>query len=103
MEVGQLALELMGRHVLASNNQGRHFLLFRHSPERNKILKTKTKKDIGTLKKSNEECTDPGLDTLKELANKHYPSHTEKKNTIHPNTSILREELETRYTDWITN
>ena len=69
----------------------------------NKILKTKAKKDIGTLKKSNGEYTEPGLDTLKELANKHYPSHTEKKSTIYPNTSILREELESRYTDWITD
>ena len=44
----------------------------------NKILKTKAKKDIGTLRKSNGEFTEPGLDTLKELANKHYPSHTDK-------------------------
>ena len=44
----------------------------------NKILKTKAKKDIGTLRKSNGECTEPGLDTLKELANKHYPSNTDK-------------------------
>ena len=45
----------------------------------NKILKNKAKKDIGTLKKSNGEYTTPGLDTLKELANKHYPTHTGKK------------------------
>ena len=68
----------------------------------NKILKTKAKKDIGTLRKSNGECTEPGLDTLKELANKHYPSHTDKKETVYPNTSILRDDLENRYTNWIT-
>ena len=69
----------------------------------NKVLKTKAKKDIGTLRKSNGECTEPGLDTLKELANKHYPSHTDKKETVYPNTSILREDLENRYTNWITD
>ena len=45
----------------------------------NKILKNKAKKDIGTLKKSNGEYTIPGLDTLEELANKHYPTHTQVK------------------------
>ena len=45
----------------------------------NKILKNKAKKDIGTLKKSNGDYTTPGLDTLEELAKKHYPTHTEKK------------------------
>ena len=44
----------------------------------NKILKNKAKKDIGTLKKSNGEYTIPGLDTLEELANKHYPTHTHR-------------------------
>ena len=41
----------------------------------NKILKNKAIKDIGTLKKSNGDYTTPGVDTLEELAHKHYP-HT---------------------------
>ena len=45
----------------------------------NKILKTKAKKDIGTLKKNNEDYTTPGTDTLEELAHKHYPTHTQVK------------------------
>ena len=56
----------------------------------NKVLKNKAKKDIGTLKKSNGDYTIPGLDTLEELANKHYPTHTGKKDTIYPNVSIRR-------------
>ena len=48
----------------------------------NKILKTKAKKDIGTLKKSNGDYTTPGIDTLEELAQKHYPTHTGKKNRL---------------------
>ena len=49
----------------------------------NKILKNKAKKDIGTLKKSNGDYTTPGLDTLEELAKKHYPhSHREEGNHI---------------------
>ena len=37
-----------------------------------KVLKNKAKKDIGTLKKSNGDYTTPGIDTLEELAHKHY-------------------------------
>ena len=43
----------------------------------------------------------PGEDTLRELANKHYPTHTSKKETIYPDTSINKAQLETRYNDWI--
>ena len=60
----------------------------------NKILKNKAKKDIGTLKKSNGEYTTPGIDTLEELAKKHYPTHTGKKETVYPDTSITKEELQ---------
>ena len=68
----------------------------------NKILKNKSKKDIGTLKKNNGDYTIPGLDTLKELANKHYPTHTGKKATVYPEVSITKDELETRYNNWIS-
>ena len=67
----------------------------------NKILKIKAKKDIGTLKKNNGEYTTPGLDTLQELATKHYPTHTGKKETVYPEKSITKEELNTVYNDWI--
>ena len=67
----------------------------------NKILKNKAKKDIGTLKKNNGDYTTPGLDTLEELASKHYPTHTGKKDTVYPEVSITKVELETRYNDWI--
>ena len=67
----------------------------------NKILKNKAKKDIGTLKKSNGEYTTPGIDTLEELAKKHYPTHTGKRETVYPDISITKEELQTRYNDWI--
>ena len=67
----------------------------------NKILKNKAKKDIGTLKKNNGDYTTPGLDTLEELASKHYPTHTDKKDTVYPEVSITKAELETRYNDWI--
>ena len=50
----------------------------------NKILKNKAKKDKGTLKKSNGDYTTPGTDTLEELAKKHYPTHTGKKETVYP-------------------
>ena len=36
-----------------------------------------------------------------QLASKHYPIHTGKKETVYPNTSITKEELESRYNDWI--
>ena len=67
----------------------------------NKILKNKAKKDIGTLKKSNGEYTTPGLDTLEELADKHYPTHTDKKDTVYPEASIIKAELSQRYLDWM--
>ena len=67
----------------------------------NKILKNKAKKDIGTLKKSNGSYTTPGTDTLEELAQKHYPTHTGKKETVYPDVSITKQELLTRYNDWI--
>ena len=60
----------------------------------NKILKNKAKKDIGTLKKSNGDYTTPGIDTLEELAKKHYPTHTGKKETIYPDTYITKEEIQ---------
>ena len=69
----------------------------------NKIFKNKSKKDIGTLKKSNGDYTIPGIDTLEELANKHYPTHTGKKDTVYPEVSITKTELETRYNDWISD
>ena len=69
----------------------------------NKILKNKAKKDIGTLKKSNGDYTTPGIDTLEELAQKHYPTHTEKKETVYPDVSITKEELHSRYNDWIND
>ena len=47
----------------------------------NKILKNK---DIGTLKKTYKDYTIPGIDTLKELANKHNPIHTGKKRNCLP-------------------
>ena len=67
-----------------------------------KILKNKAKKDIGTLKKSNGQYTIPGLDTSEELANKLYPTHTGKKDTVYPEVTIIKAELETRYNDWIS-
>ena len=67
----------------------------------NKILKNKSRKDIGTLKKTNGDYTTPGTDTLEELATKHYPSHTGKKETIYPETSITKQDLDSRYNDWI--
>ena len=45
----------------------------------NKILKSKAKKDIGTLKKNNGDYTIPGIDTLEEMANKPTPRIQEKK------------------------
>ena len=60
----------------------------------NKVRKNKAKNNIGTRIKPNGEYTVPGLDTLKELANKHYPTHTEKKETIYPNTIITKAELQ---------
>ena len=51
---------------------------------------------------SNGDYTIPGLDTLEELANKHYPTHTGKKDTVYPEVSITKVELETRYNDWIS-
>ena len=65
----------------------------------NKILKNKAKKDIGTLKKNNGDYTSPGLDTLEELASKHYPTHTGKKDTVYPEVSKTQAEFETRYND----
>ena len=59
-----------------------------------------TKNVIGTLK-ADGAYTVPAEDTLKELANKHYPTHTSKKKTIYPDTSINKVELESRYNDWI--
>ena len=64
-------------------------------------LNGQAKKDIGILKKSNGDFTIPGLDTLEELANKHYPTHTGKKDTVYPEVSITKTELETRYNNWI--
>ena len=43
----------------------------------NKILKKQGQKRHRHPKKSNGDYTIPGLDTLEELANKHYPTHTE--------------------------
>ena len=67
----------------------------------NKILKNKAKKDIGTLKKNNGDYTTPSLNTLEELASKHYPTHTGKKDTVYPEVSITKAGLDTRYNDWI--
>ena len=53
-----------------------------------KFSKTKQKKDIGTLKKSTGDYTTPGIDTLEELAQKHYPTHTGKKETVYPDVSV---------------
>ena len=47
------------------------------------------------------DYTTPGIDTLEELAQKHYPTHTGKKKTIYPDVSITKQELLTRYNDWI--
>ena len=62
----------------------------------NKILKNKAKKDIGTLKKAMGN-----IQHLEELAQKHYPTHTGKKETVYPNVFITKQELLTRYNDWI--
>ena len=67
----------------------------------NKILKNKSRKDIGTLRKTNGEYTTPGLDTLQKLASKHYPTHTGKKETAYPEVTISKADLETKYNDWI--
>ena len=50
----------------------------------NKILKNKIQKRHTNLKKSNRDCTIPRIDTLEELGNKHYPTHTGKKDTVYP-------------------
>ena len=39
--------------------------------------------------------------TLEELAQKHYPTNTGKKETVYPDISISKQELLTRYYDWI--
>ena len=39
----------------------------------------------------------PGLDTLEELTNKHYPTRTGKKELVYLEVSITKAELETRY------
>ena len=45
----------------------------------------------------------PGCLKYAPLENKLYPLHTDKKETVYPNTSILGEDLENRYTHWITD
>ena len=54
----------------------------------NKTLKNKAKNAKGTLKKSNGEHTIPGLDTLRELANKYYLTHIDKKEKICPDKPV---------------
>ena len=67
----------------------------------NKILGNKSKHAIGTIKQEDGSYTIPGVNTLKALANRHYPTHTELRETTYPNRHITKDELHTRYTDWI--
>ena len=69
----------------------------------NKVLKTRAKNAIGTLKKSNGEHTAPEAETLQELGDQQYPTHTEKRETVYPKPQITKQELETRYNGWITD
>ena len=55
---------------------------------------------IGSLKIPNGD-SDPGLDTLRTLANTHYPDHTIKKEPIRPNIKHCTADINKKYKDWV--
>ena len=62
----------------------------------NKVLKIRQKMTTGFFK-SDGSSTVLREETLKELGEKHYPTHTAKKETACPNISITKVELESSY------
>ena len=68
-----------------------------------KMAQRQERRDINVLVREDGSVTEPGQDTMEYLTSTHFPAATEKKHVTYNNRrNCSSEEIEKKYTDWIT-
>ena len=57
---------------------------------------------MGSLEKQDSSITDPGIETIKHLADTNFSQAVELKKTVYSNKTVTREEVDTWDPDWVT-
>ena len=68
-----------------------------------KIAQRRDRRSINTLRRSDRSLTEPGIETIKELTDAHFPAAQQGKHEIQRDSTVKIpvSELDTRYNSWI--